>query len=279
MTCAACQARVQRALTKTPGVDEAAVNLMMNNAAVTYDPAVASPELLVDAIRATGYGAELPAAEGARAEQRRAGRDAARRIPRSPQQSRVRFRRRRRRRWRHRCQGRRCPRCVGEPGAAVARRVVAHAGRDVRRDGVGGTGFLRARVEALRHGSADMNTLISVGTGAAFVFSLVATVRPPLLAHNGVQPHVYYEAVVFIIAFVLAGRAMEARAKSQTTSALRRLVDLQPPTRARDARRRRARRADRARAARRCRRRAAGRARCRSTARSSTAPARSTNRC
>src|SRR5689334_3651788 len=62
MTCAACQARVQRALVKTPGVDSAAVNLMMNNAAVTYDPSLASPEGLVDAIRATGYGAELPAA-------------------------------------------------------------------------------------------------------------------------------------------------------------------------------------------------------------------------
>ena len=51
-----------------------------------------------------------------------------------------------------------------------------------------------------------------------------------MLARNGVQPQVYYEAVVFILAFVLAGRAMEARAKGQTTSALRRLVDLQPPS-------------------------------------------------
>jgi len=62
MTCAACQARVQRALARTPGVDDAAVNLMMNSAAVTYDPSRASPAGLVDAIRATGYGAELPTA-------------------------------------------------------------------------------------------------------------------------------------------------------------------------------------------------------------------------
>ena len=60
-----------------------------------------------------------------------------------------------------------------------------------------------------------MNTLISVGTGAAFVFSLVATVSPQVLARNGVQPQVYYEAVAFILAFVLAGRAMEARAKTK----------------------------------------------------------------
>ena len=59
MTCAACQARVQRALQKAPGVADASVNLMMNSAAVTFDPTISSPNALVDAIRATGYGAEL----------------------------------------------------------------------------------------------------------------------------------------------------------------------------------------------------------------------------
>ena len=72
---------------------------------------------------------------------------------------------------------------------------------------------------AIRHGSSNMNTLISVGTGAAFLFSLVATVNPGLFVRRGVEPQVYYEAVVLIIAFVLAGRALEARAKRQTSSA------------------------------------------------------------
>jgi len=61
MTCAACQARVQRALTKAPGVDSASVNLMTNSATVEYDADVTTPESLVEQIRATGYGAELPA--------------------------------------------------------------------------------------------------------------------------------------------------------------------------------------------------------------------------
>src|SRR4051812_41632657 len=65
MTCAACQARVQRTLQRTPGVADAAVNLMTASATVAYDPAVATPEVLVERIRATGYGADLPAAEGA----------------------------------------------------------------------------------------------------------------------------------------------------------------------------------------------------------------------
>src|SRR3954471_797266 len=60
MTCAACEARVQRALTRAPGVEDASVNLMMQNATVRFDPAAASPSSLVEAIRATGYGAELP---------------------------------------------------------------------------------------------------------------------------------------------------------------------------------------------------------------------------
>src|SRR5689334_14478900 len=62
MTCASCQAGVQKSLQRQPGVLDAAVNLMMGNAAVTYDPAVTRPEALVEAIRETGYGAELPVA-------------------------------------------------------------------------------------------------------------------------------------------------------------------------------------------------------------------------
>src|SRR5689334_20271763 len=60
MTCAACQGRVQRTLSKTPGVVDASVNLMMGNATVAFDPTVVSPDALVDTIRKTGYGAELP---------------------------------------------------------------------------------------------------------------------------------------------------------------------------------------------------------------------------
>src|SRR3954471_22922575 len=59
MTCAACSGRVQRALEKESGVEEAAVNLMLKNATVSYDPAVTSPEKLGEVIRATGYGADL----------------------------------------------------------------------------------------------------------------------------------------------------------------------------------------------------------------------------
>ncbi len=77
---------------------------------------------------------------------------------------------------------------------------------------------------SLRHRSADMNTLIAVGTGAAFLYSVIATVTPSVFTTRGVAPDVYYEAVILIIAFVLTGRAFEARAKRRTAGALRALA-------------------------------------------------------
>jgi Cu+-exporting ATPase len=82
---------------------------------------------------------------------------------------------------------------------------------------------------AFRHHGADMNTLIAVGTGAAFGWSVLATVAPQLFLSRGVAPDVYYEAVILIIAFILTGNAFEARAKRQTAAALRALAELQPP--------------------------------------------------
>ena len=75
-----------------------------------------------------------------------------------------------------------------------------------------------------------MNTLIALGTGAAFLFSLAMTLADDWFSARGVRPQVYYEAVVWIIALVLLGNLLEARAKSQTWEALRRLIALRPPT-------------------------------------------------
>lgn len=83
---------------------------------------------------------------------------------------------------------------------------------------------------AARHGGADMNTLVAVGTGAAFLFSLAMTVGAPWFVAHGVEPHVYYEAVIWIIALILLGNYLEARAKGRTSAAIRRLVALRPDT-------------------------------------------------
>ena len=83
---------------------------------------------------------------------------------------------------------------------------------------------------AFRHHSADMNTLIAIGTGSAFAYSLVVTLAAGWFATHGVEPHVYYEAVTTIIALILLGNLLEARARSHTSEAVQRLGRLRPAT-------------------------------------------------
>ncbi len=94
--------------------------------------------------------------------------------------------------------------------------VVAWSGRQ----------FYRGAWSGFRHRTADMNTLIAVGTGAAYVYSLVATFLPGVFTRAGLPGDVYYEAVSSIIAFILLGRLLEARAKGRTSEAVRRLAGL-----------------------------------------------------
>src|SRR5437870_5230564 len=88
--------------------------------------------------------------------------------------------------------------------------------------------FYRGAWSGFQHRTADMNTLIAVGTGAAYLYSLVATFAPGALAAAGRPADVYYEAVSAIIALILLGRLLEARAKGRTSEAIRRLAGLRP---------------------------------------------------
>ncbi|MEO8580875.1 MAG: copper-translocating P-type ATPase, partial [Gemmatimonadales bacterium] len=95
-----------------------------------------------------------------------------------------------------------------------------------------GAQFYRGAWAAFRHRAADMNTLIAVGTGAAFMYSVMATAAPDVFAgagHGGMVP-VYYEAASVIIALILLGRMLEARAKGRTGDAIRKLIGLQAKT-------------------------------------------------
>jgi Cu+-exporting ATPase len=218
MTCAACQSRVQRALSAQPGVLDASVNLVTKTAAVRYDPAAIDPARLVAAVRATGYDAELPAAsedvftQAARAEGEN-------------HESRVLIVRA----------------AVSAVAGVVAMALtMAQMGNPVVNYSMLGLtavimawaarGIYRGAWNAVRHGSADMNTLVALGTGSAFIYSVVATIAPGLFVRNGIPGSVYYEAVIFVIAFVLAGRAIEARARGKTTNALKKLASLLPST-------------------------------------------------
>ncbi len=261
MTCAACQANVQRALKATPGVTQAAVNLMMHEATVHYDPAATDPGKLVAAINDTGYVSRVPSPGSATldddAREQAQARDygslrlkamvslllgAVAMIASMP--------------------------LMGGPstalgaggahGAHVSDPLIAWTMRvldpplrvtapwlyaiplttltlallaaTVVVMAWAGRHFYVRAWKGLRHRNADMNTLIAIGTGAAFVYSVVATVAPGLFVAESARPDVYYEAVIIIIALVLLGNAMEARAKTTTTRALRQLAKLQPST-------------------------------------------------
>ncbi|HWG33249.1 MAG TPA: heavy metal translocating P-type ATPase, partial [Gemmatimonadaceae bacterium] len=254
MTCAACQAHVQRALEDEPGVLDASVNLMMNSADVRYDPAVVTPDRLVAAIVDSGYGAELASPDQTAFEEQEArerAQDEEFRDLRfkaivsgivaviamllsmplmqanamivhgpvadpfmrwvmtslTPALQAVAP-------WAYAID----PQVLSYGLLFVTLAIMAWAGRR----------FYTGAWNGLRHRTSDMNTLIAVGTGAAFIYSTIATVMPGFFISHGVAPDVYYEAVVFIIALILTGNAFEARAKRQTAGALRALVDLQP---------------------------------------------------
>ncbi len=254
MSCAACQATVQRALARTPGVVDANVNLMTNSAAVTYDPRVVAPDALVDRIRQTGYGAELPAA----------GRGAIAAQVEQDERQLHEYRALRGRAIVSLIIGV-VAMIVSMPLMAAAAHSSGHALADpVMRWAMtlldptlraalpwlyllpaatlswallltttfvmlwAGHQIYRRAWVALRHRGANMNTLVALGTVAAFAVSAAATLFPSFFAVRGVVPDVYYEAVIIIIALVLLGNALEARAKTRTAAAIRRLIDLQP---------------------------------------------------
>ncbi|MCX8126219.1 MAG: heavy metal translocating P-type ATPase, partial [Dehalococcoidia bacterium] len=90
--------------------------------------------------------------------------------------------------------------------------------------------FYRGMWGALRHGTANMNTLIAVGTSAAYFYSVAAVLFPGFFTAGGREAHVYFDTSVVIIALVLMGRLLEARAKGQTSEAIKRLIGLQAKT-------------------------------------------------
>src|SRR5437868_4691734 len=96
--------------------------------------------------------------------------------------------------------------------------------------GWAGRRFYTKAWSALVHKTADMNTLVALGTGAAFLYSAAGTISPGFLLAHGIVPDVYFEAAILIVGLVLTGNALESRAKGQTAIALRKLVELQPKT-------------------------------------------------
>jgi P-type Cu+ transporter len=223
MTCASCAVRVEKKLNKLEGVD-ATVNFATESAAVDFDPSSATPEALLDAVASAGYRARLPASpgvEGGGAESRR------------------------------------------DPTAELRRRLLVSAllsapvvvltmvpplqfdywqwlALQLATPVVlwGGWPFHRAALANLRHGAATMDTLISIGTLAAWAWSLVALFlleagEPGMrmdmglsLTVHGAESAIYLEVGVAVTTFILLGRFLETRAKRRAGEAIRALLEL-----------------------------------------------------
>jgi Cu+-exporting ATPase len=187
MTCAACARSVERTLAKTPGVERALVNLATNTATVEFDSARTGFVQFVRAIENLGYG--VPAKE----------------VPETDY----------RRRWLMAL-------VFGGPVVALG---MAHSLPWLQLFLTipvmfFGAPFFTAAWNALRHRSANMNSLIALGTGSAFLYSALETIRG---GHE-----VYFEAAASIIVLILTGRVLEARARGKASEAIRKLMDLQP---------------------------------------------------
>ena len=226
MSCASCQHHVEEALRATAGVESARVDLMSHRASVVFDPAQVAPAQLVEAVRASGYDAVLP----------RSGA--------SPQASSDAL-------------------AVGAERKAYATLIAGAAAMLLamplgapmgKLDHVlmrvlpwlyalppdllrwflllltaammawAGRGIYLSAARGLRHGTTNMNTLVSLGTGVAFLYSVASTIWP------AAGRQVYFDAVLLIIGFLLLGKALESRAKRRALAALDSLSRLRPAT-------------------------------------------------
>ncbi|HEU4407759.1 MAG TPA: heavy metal translocating P-type ATPase [Polyangiaceae bacterium] len=232
MTCAACARRIEKALRAAPGVREADVNLALNRATVAFDPNETSVDALADAVRGAGY--EVPSLPGgAEAGGRPAAELRAAALERAEQGEQRSIRR-----------DFALAAALSMPLLVVAMSHGALPGTEgsfgrwlqfaLATPVVFGPGrrFFRLAWAALRHRAADMNTLVSIGAGAAWLYSTVALVAPGLFPHasHGVMPHLYFEAAAAILTFVLFGKMLETRARRRLADAVRGLVALQPKT-------------------------------------------------
>ena len=214
MGCAACVARVENSLKACKGVSAVSVSLASNSARVDYDPLVTTPADLQKAVQDAGYDMIVDGTEDeADSDAEIARQDAYRSLRKDAVLS-----------------------CVlaalvmllsmgfrDFPGKgyvlwALATPVVLWCGRR----------FFKAGFSAVRHGSANMDTLVALSVSISYLFSIFNLLFPQVWTSRGLEAHLYFESSTMIVAFILIGRLLEEQAKHSTTAAIRKLMGLQP---------------------------------------------------
>lgn len=214
MSCAGCSASVESMLKSLDGVADAGVNLANQTAWVNFDPQLASPKKLQQAIRSVGYDLLIESEHDHRAT------DNIRQLESNKMRTRT--------VW-----------------AGILTFPVFILGMFFMHWEYSpiislifsipiifwfGRGFFTNAWKQAAHLKANMDTLVALSTGIAFAFSVFNTINPSFLLNRGIEPHVYFESASVIITFILLGKWLEERAKGKTSSSIRKLMGLQPDT-------------------------------------------------
>lgn len=215
MACSACSANVERALRELDGVSEASVSLLSRTATITYDPELISLEQMKEAINALGYDLVIAQDESVEAIMRREY---------------TLLRRRTALAW-----------LLSVLVMAVSMHWIDLGSETITNQTAllialaamvwCGKSFYTSALRQLRHGAANMDTLVALSTAIAFTFSVINTFwGQRLFGSKGLAWHTYYDASVMIITFVLTGRLIEEKAKDGTAASIRQLMGLTPKT-------------------------------------------------
>lgn len=214
MTCAACAVSVESIIGAQTGVDKAAVNYATQSVQISYHPEVVKPEAFQKAVQSIGYDLIMEQ-EGAKELQEEVQKNNYNALKMRMIWSSI--------------------LCIpvviigmffmDMPNGnyfmlALTTPILFFFGRNF---------FVNAWKQA-RHGKANMDTLVALSTGIAYVFSVFNTFYPEFWHNRGLHPHVYFEAAAVVIVFIMLGKLLEEKAKSNTSSAIKKLVGLQPKT-------------------------------------------------
>lgn len=213
MSCASCSAHVQKVLLGQKGVIQASVNLANTTAYIDYNPAITSPQTLKDAVKDAGYELITETKENEQIEDIQAKESVT--LKKNTIAALI--------------------LCVPLVIIAMIFHNIPYANYIMWILAtpvvfVFGAPFFRGAWKQLKHKTSNMDTLVALSTGVAYLFSMFNTLFPEVWTSRGMEPHVYFEVSAVVIAFVLLGRYLESRAKHKASDAIKELIGIQPKT-------------------------------------------------
>lgn len=213
LSCASCAGNTEAVLKNQVGVVKAEVNYANTTAKIEFIPSQTSPEKLKQAVQAAGYDLIIDESEEAKESLEQIKEDNYKQLKK---------------------------RVVGAMIFAVPLFVIGMFFMDMPYANwvmwalstpmlfYFGQQFFVGAWKQLKHKSANMDTLVAVSTGTAYLYSVFVTLFPHVLHTKGIHPHVYFEAAGIVVAFILLGKLLEEKAKGNTSSAIKKLMGIQP---------------------------------------------------